>query len=285
MLMTVRGMTIQAAPSAAVVLSTVISASAPLSAHNAPGEDSGKGTAMRLGWRARIGQIRPASAIEGAEEWRSVAPVGVAFADTRTLLEAANEQGLAAMMTQVVRAARELATAQVDLIVQCGAPGIFLRGTGYDDEVIAQIHEATGIRSTTMMTATVDAMRAVGIRRVAVASIYIDEVNAKLETFLEEAGFEVTAIEGLQIVAPADCIGLEPDRSYRMARSVFEQQSGADGILISCGSFPTFEILDALERDTGVPVISSNQATLWKALRMLDLPDRIPGLGQLFARC
>jgi maleate cis-trans isomerase len=189
------------------------------------------------------------------------------------------------MMKQVVRAACELATAEVNLIVQCGAPGIFLRGTGYDDEVVAQIREATGIPATTMMTATIDAMRAVGMRKVAVTSIYIDEVNAKLKTFLEEADFEVTAIEGLQIVVPADCIGLEPDLSYRMARSLFERQTGADGILISCGSFPTFDILGALEHDTGVPVISSNQATLWKALRMVNISDRIPELGQLFARC
>ena len=41
-----------------------------------------------FGWRARIGQIRPASAIEGSEEWRRVAPEGVAFVDGRTIVEA-----------------------------------------------------------------------------------------------------------------------------------------------------------------------------------------------------
>lgn len=239
---------------------------------------------MRLGWRARIGQIRPASAIEGAEEWRRVAPDGVAFADARTLVNEVTENGLAEMMDQVVRAAREVASAQVDLIVQCGAPGIFLVGHGHDREVIGQIEQATSIRATTMMTAMVEAMHAVGMRRVAVGTVYTDHANGRLKDYLEQDGFEVVAMDGLQITEPGDCISLEPSVAYRQGRSVFAaSKNEADGILISCGGYRTFEIIDALEHDTGVPVITSNQATLWKAFQMTNIKDRIPGLGRLFA--
>ena len=56
----------------------------------------------------------------------------------------------------------------------------------------------------------------------------------------------------------------------------------ADAILISCGTYRTFEILPYLEMDTGAPVVSSNQATLWRALRAVGLPDVIPNLGKLW---
>jgi maleate isomerase len=236
---------------------------------------------MIFGWRARIGQIRPASAIEGAEEWRRVAPEGVAFIDARTIVQEVSEKGLQAMMAQVVEAARQVASARPDLIVQCGAPGIFLQGFGQDKVVIDEIFKATNVPATTMMTSMVDAMHALGMRRVAVGTIYTDQVNAKLKTYLEKSGFEVVSMKGLQIVAPADVIYLEASQAYRLGREVASKDS-ADGILISCGGFRTFEMIDSLEKDTGMPVVTSNQASLWKALRMVRIADHIAGLGRLF---
>jgi len=236
-----------------------------------------------IGWRARIGQIRPASAIEGAEEWRRVAPEGVAFIGARTIVEEVTDKGLQAMMAQVVQAARQVASARPDAIVQCGAPGIFLQGFGHDKVVIDEIQKATNVPATTMMTATVDAMHGVGMRRVAVGTVYTDLVNSKLKLYLERSGFEVVAMKGLQIVAPADCIYLEASHAYRLGREVAAKDS-ADGILISCGGFRTFEMIESLEKDTGLPVITSNQAALWKALRMVRISDEIQGLGRLFSQ-
>ncbi|MGH2383446.1 MAG: maleate cis-trans isomerase family protein [Candidatus Limnocylindria bacterium] len=236
---------------------------------------------MRFGWRARIGQLRPATAIESSEEWRSVTPAGVAFIDGRTMVRTVDEKGLEEMMSQVVDEACKVASARADVIVQCGAPGIFLKGPGYDDEVIRNIHEATGVKATTMMNAMIAAMTALRMTRVAVGSIYIESVNAKLTSYIEMCGFSVTATKALGIIKPEDCIDHEPDTAYRLGREVFAAAPGADGILISCGGLRSFEVIEALERDTGVPVVTSNQAALWQALRMVNVPDRIPNLGRL----
>jgi maleate cis-trans isomerase len=238
---------------------------------------------MMFGWRARIGDIRPASAIEGSEEWRKVAPEGVAFIDARTIVEEVTEKGLEKMMAGVIEQAKAIAWASPQVIVQCGAPGIFLKGYGYDKEIIAQIETATGVKATTMQTAQVEAMKILGFKSVAIGSIYTDSANAKLASFLERDGIKTVSMKGLQIVDPRDCIRHEPESSYRLGREVFAAAGGkADGILISCGGFRSFEIIDALERDTGVPVVTSNQASLWLALRMAGVPERLPGLGRLF---
>ena len=238
---------------------------------------------MMLGWRARIGQMRPATAIEGAEEWRSVAPVGVAFADARTIVPRVDEDGLKVMMSQVLEAARQLATAKVDLIVQCGAPGTFLRGKGHDEDVCAEIEAETGIPAITMMAAQMDALKALGARNIAVATIYSDEVNAKMAAYMEASGFAIASMKGLQITDPFDASVHDADSAYRLGRDAFRAAGKADAILISCGTYRTFEILPYLEMDTGVPVVSSNQATLWRALRRLGLPDVIPNLGKLWS--
>lgn len=240
---------------------------------------------MLQGWRARIGQIRPATAIEGAEEWRTVTPVGVAYADARTIVPKVDSEGLKVMMTQVVTAAKQLATAKVDIIVQCGAPGIFLQGTGHNAEVVRQITEATKIPAITMMESMVDALRAVQATRVAVCSTYTDHVNEALGRYLEAHQIGVKAMKGLQLTDPYDSSLYGDDVSYRMGREVFRMAGGkVDAILVSCGTFRTFQMLQYLENDTGVPVVSSNQASLWRALRGCGLKDQIPNLGQLWTR-
>jgi len=237
---------------------------------------------MMMGWRARIGQMRPATAIEGAEEWRSVAPVGVAFADARTIVPRVDDDGLQVMMGQVLEAARQLATAKVDLIVQCGAPGTFLQGVGADEKVCAEIEKTTGIPAITMMAAQMDALKALGAKTVAVGTIYSDEVNAKMGRYMEAKGFKVKSMLGLQITDPFDASVHDADSAYRLGKRALKEAGDADAILISCGTYRTFEILPYLEMDTGVPVVSSNQATLWRALRALNLPDVIPNLGKLW---
>lgn len=237
---------------------------------------------MMLGWRARIGQIRPATAIEGAEEWRSVAPVGVAFADARTIVPRVDADGLKVMMSQVDDACRQLATAKVDLIAQCGAPGTFLVGPNADVELIAHIKELTGIPAITMMKAQMDALKALNATSIAVGTIYTEEVNNVMIAYMESHGFKVKAMQGLDITDPYEASVHDADSAYRLGRDVVKKAGKVDAILISCGTYRTFPILPYLEMDTGVPVVSSNQATLWSALRTLGLPDVIPNLGKLW---
>lgn len=237
---------------------------------------------MMLGWRAKIGQIRPATAIEGAEEWRDVAPVGVAFADARTIVPRVDDAGLKVMMQQVVEASRQLATSKVDLIVQCGAPGTFLEGPKADERIKSEITGAVGIPAITMQESAVKALKALGATTVALGSIYTDDVNEALAGSLEREGFRVTAMEGLQLTDPYEASLHDIDSAYRLGKSVHAKSGGADAILISCGTYRTFGMLKYLEMDTGAPVVTSNQSTLWNALRTLGLPDVLPDLGALW---
>src|SRR5438093_389744 len=44
---------------------------------------------------------------------------------------------------------------------------------------------------------------------------------------------------------------------------------------------PTVGVLDLLEHDLGKPVISSNQASLWRALRLAGVREPVAGFGRL----
>ncbi|MBS7635542.1 maleate cis-trans isomerase, partial [Candidatus Bathyarchaeota archaeon] len=104
---------------------------------------------------------------------------------------------------------------------------------------------------------------------------YPEEINIKEKEFLEGNGFKVTRIEGLP--SPMGISIHRPEEAYRLARKVDSEEN--DGIFISCTNFRTLEIIEIL--DTGKPVVTSNQATFWKALRMIGVRAKIQGFGRL----
>ena len=55
----------------------------------------------------------------------------------------------------------------------------------------------------------------------------------------------------------------------------------ADALLCSCTAWRSVEAVAELERCTGKPVVSSNQASIWAALRALKLTPQITGFGRL----
>ena len=104
---------------------------------------------------------------------------------------------------------------------------------------------------------------------------------------LAENGIETLAIAGLGLGAngPVDypLIAQTPlDRIEAHVEATFVK--GSDACLITCTDFPTLPVHEGLEKKLGVPVVSSNQATLWAALRRAGIGDKIPRLGALFQR-
>ena len=233
------------------------------------------------GWRAKIGRISPSPETVGCEEWRRHLPDGVCLVETRTLLHDVTVEGLAETAKQVERAALELASAEVDVILQAGTAIAFFRGFGHDRELAQRITTATGIKATTSLTAVVEALRKLGITRPAIATSYLPDIDARLVDVLEQSGFQVAAIRGMGLKRSIDMGKIYPDETYRLAREAVRAAPAANGILISCGNLRSFEAIEALETDTGLPVVTSNQAGLWQALRMAGINDRLRHIGQL----
>jgi maleate isomerase len=50
--------------------------------------------------------------------------------------------------------------------------------------------------------------------------------------------------------------------------------------VLACGNWSTFSIIDELERNLGTPVLTTNQVTLWHALKMMGWRP-LGGLGVL----
>jgi maleate isomerase len=199
-------------------------------------------------------------------------------------IEAVDRDGLTAMVKNVERAAKEIATARPNVILMAGTAGAFNGGPGFDRELVRRIEDASGVPGTTTMTAVLAALDALNVERLAVATSYIPAVNDSLAEVLRASGREVVAMRGMGILKSIDMGDLDPDTNLSFAREVLARAEGAQAALLSCGNWRTLEAVEPLEREFGIPVITSNQAGLWQALGMSGIADGAPkDGGRLFA--
>jgi maleate cis-trans isomerase len=239
------------------------------------------------GPRARLGRINPSPETVGDQEWGRMCPDGVITVSTRMFIERVDPEGLDAMVEQVERAAKEIATARPSMILMAGTAGAFNGGPGFENDLIKRIEDATGVAATTTMTAVLAALDALGIERVAVATSYIQPVDDLLATALRAAGKDVVTIRGMGILKSIDMGDVAPEATERFTAEMLTGiggAAGADGCLISCGNLRTLEAIAPLESEFGIPVVTSNQAGLWQALRMAGIEaNEVSGAGRLFA--
>jgi arylmalonate decarboxylase len=192
--------------------------------------------------------------------------------------------GYDAVIDSVAAKAVELADAGATAISLMGTSLSFYRGADFNRQLISAIATATGLPSTTMSEAVVRALRAVGVRRVALATAYTDDVNARLIGFLQAEGFDIAAVKGLAITDVVGVGDVTPDTLTTLAQEVFAQAGTAQGVLISCGGLKTLGFLEALEARLGVPVISSSPAGFWDVVQLAKIDPTADGFGQLFRR-
>ncbi|MBS1251341.1 MAG: Arylmalonate decarboxylase [Anaerolineales bacterium] len=235
-----------------------------------------------MSWRARLGIIYPADGALDDEYWKLVPP-GVTVHITR--IEVPHEDQtielLEAQATSpdIEKAAGDLTIIRLDAVAYACTSGSFLLGAGSDLDIIQRMEAAaSGVPCTTTTTAAVRALKALGAKKLAVVTPYPDEINARLEAFLADSGFQVVALEGLGLYH--GIWGQPAGAAYRLATEADVPE--AEAMFISCTNFRTLEVLDALEQDLGKPVVSANQATVWDLLRLAGIRPNLERLGMLY---
>src|SRR3954469_8181898 len=185
----------------------------------------------------RIGLLVPSSNTTVEVEFYRALPPDVTLHTARLFLTKIAPESILQMVADMETQAKLLASADVDVIVLGATAPSFLKGLGYDRELIQKIENATGKPATTTSTALVQAIRHVGARRVVLGSAYDDKVNAIAKAFLEASGVEVMNMKGLSLVDNLVVGRLGPESSYDLALKV--NCTDADAIVLSCTNWQT----------------------------------------------
>ncbi len=133
------------------------------------------------------------------------------------------------------------------------------------------------------VSALIAACRHLGLRRIAFLSPYIEEVSQNLRDVLADAGIESPSFGTFAEGEDAKVVRIS-ETSLTSAAKTLCHGADVDGIFMSCTSLRTLNIIDDLEAQLGIPVLSSNQVLAWHMGQLGNIPDAFDGPGKLFTK-
>lgn len=233
-----------------------------------------------FGWRARLGLLVPSSNTTNEPEFHDALPVGVSLHTARLPLEDVTIDDLASMASTAERVTERLGHADVDVVAYGCTTGSLIKGRDYADRLEAEIAAAADAPAVATALSVERALKVLDADTVTVVTPYTADVNERERAFLEDGGFEVTSITGHELEVNREIGTLRAEDAYRQAIAAVDDD--ADAVFISCTNYRTFDVVERLEADLGIPVVTSNQATLWDALGRTDVDRSALDLGRLF---
>lgn len=230
--------------------------------------------------RGRIGIVLLAAEQITDSEAMRIIPEGIGIHFSRVEMETA------VTIANLIAAGEKLPAAAKRMV-----PGLKLDAIGYgctsgsicitEEYAIKQLLKRGDVeKATTMVTGVIHALRALNVKKIAIATPYLDEINVAEAIYFESKGFEIVNIQGMNLIDDFDIASVSPAFIKEYAKSVDAPE--AEAVFISCGALRSVEIIEELEKEIGKPVVTSNQAFIWDLLRLAGIEDKIDGYGKLF---
>ena len=235
-----------------------------------------------VGARARIGYSSVAYVTELLPRYfYQIVPDGVLLSlltlqitdHTQDQLETLHEQGLMAVESFV--------EAGADVIIMGGAPTNIAHGRQNLEMALAELTQRYGVPVSSSSMAQKRALRAVGARMIgtinpAVPRMIGDSASGSLDDGMELLGRK-HAHERLQ-----DYNRIPASTALQLGRELMQEYPDIDTLIFGCPHWATIEVIEPLEKEFGVSVITALQAIIWEGLRLSGIDDRVEHYGRLF---
>lgn len=241
----------------------------------------------------RVGLIVPSSnttmetevpAILRAHE--QVSDDSFTFHSARVRMKQVTQEELTAMDQNAGVAAAELADADVDVIGYACLVATMSQGLGHhrvsEKRLAAVVAEETGASVPVVASAgaVVQALEYLGAKRIAVIAPYMKPLTQTVCGYIEHEGYDVVDSISLEVPDNLAVGRLDPTRLIELSRRV--DTSGADALLLSaCVQMPSLPVLQQVQDQFDIPVLSAAAATAWRILTELGLEPVAPGAGDL----
>jgi len=242
------------------------------------------GQPPQLPIQARIGVIGPLRLVDTTPyEFYGVAGRDVIFTATSLGLRSFTQQAAQDAFEEIDDALDLLRLRAVDVVMLNGIPML----VNLEPNQISTFRERAGAFAPrggwTAVDACVASIKAIGATRVAIASKWSDDLNAKLASVLASKEIAVVGSVGRS----DDMAEIQGDyakgsvAAWDLAHAARVQYPSADMIFLAGAAWLTLHLLDDLEKEVGMPVVTGLQSTNWFALNMVDAFEPRQGQGSL----
>jgi maleate isomerase len=207
------------------------------------------------------------------------------FHSARARMQHVTPEELRAMNAQTERATTELADMRPSVVATACLVAIMAQGPKHHRVMQAEIEsilerEHVPAPVVSSAGALVDALHALGARRIGMVAPYLKELTRLVAGYIEDAGIEV-----------GDAVSLEVSDNQAVAALNQEQLKthwkrldlrDCDALVLSaCVQMPSLSVIEEVQRESGLPTLSAATATTWAILRALDLEPVVRGAGAL----
>lgn len=237
------------------------------------------------GYRARIGYCSPPFVTETfCHEFAMMAPKGVTLMiktlAIKSLTHEKTRESMEESHARSIEAAKYMAEAGASVVVLGGNPINQTRGMQNLDAICDDLSREIGTKVIMSSQAQMQALKALGARKVATVHPFLESQNADHEKSMRNLGYEPAGVVACGYTVQ-DLGRVPGELALTLSRKVKAEHPEADTIHPSCAHWATAHAIDQIERELGVNVMTSQQAILWKALRTAGIDDRIEGYGRL----
>lgn len=235
---------------------------------------------MYYGAKGIVGLVKPTYRPGSMESFMKLMPDGVGFIPLHVGVRAGTEKEFQEALAIAEKKVAKLAELGADIAVIMGAPPTMVRGYGFDTKVARELEGKYHLPVLTATIAQVEAFRALKIRKLVGITYFKGDLNRQFAKFFEDGGFEVTAMEGLD-VSFKDAGKIPPEVIYAFGKKIFIEAGGADALYMLGAGWHNLPVIESLERDLGTTVVSSIPAQVWATQKRLHLRAPVKGYGRL----
>jgi maleate isomerase len=207
------------------------------------------------------------------------------FHGARLRMQHVTPEELRAMNAQTERATTELADMRPNVVATACLVAIVAQGPKHHFVVQAEIEsilEREHARAPVVSSAgaLVQALHALGARRIAIVTPYLKKLTRLVAAYIEDAGIEVGDALSLEVSDNQAVAALDPEDLKTHWKRLDLRDCDAL-VLSACVQMPSLSAIDEVERHSGLPTLSAATATTWAILRALNLEPAVPGAGEL----
>ncbi len=235
------------------------------------------------GWRARIGHVAPSRGDTLVYEFYKMLPEGFMILNTTGTVRQLVDTDFEQQLQRIEEAVQDLVENHCDSIIFSGSPLFTRLGLGTDRQMGQRLTDKYRVPVAAGLTAEIEALKAMNTKKLVIGTPYEDEINQRLKRTLEASGFEVLQIAGYGVRKNAELTDLPVHAPYKIAKRLYSMAREADGIFIACPRWPTISDVALLEEEIGKPVVTSSQACIWYALKLIHIKHNVTGFGRLMA--
>ena len=245
------------------------------------------------GWRARIGIIIPHADVVPESEINAIKPEGVSIHTARVpltvrgatgdldepvALKAIRDFGASAKLDE---AAEMLAGAPLSVIAYAFTSTSYLGSPDDEAKLRARLEaRSNGIPVVMTCAAAAVALGVLHARRLVFVNPpwFPKDVTGPGADYFRGHGLDV--VQSLSVDLPGGQREMNPARLHEWLR--VHVKPGADAVFIGGNGFRAVGLIEALEEDLRVPVLTANQVVLWHALKTAGVRTKITGYGRVF---